>query len=116
MSSETIMSSYSPDSPSERPQHNFPQERTLVQSEVVCKQIRQQTIDAPILEIREFIAGIIIVQFCISVDRIEILPATGNTIGLDVGLASFYTDSNGLEVKNPKFYRTGETVWASSFS
>jgi putative transposase len=47
-------------------------------------------------------------QFCISVDRTEILPATGNTIGLDVGLKSFYTDSNGLEVENPKFYRTGE--------
>jgi len=48
------------------------------------------------------------VQFCISVDRTEVLPATGNTIGLDVGLKSFYTDSNGLEVENPKFYRTGE--------
>ena len=34
--------------------------------------------------------------------------ATGNTIGLDVGLKSFYTDSNGLEVENPRFYRVGE--------
>ena len=48
------------------------------------------------------------VQFCISVDRTEMLPATGNTIGLDVGLKSFYTDSNGLEVENPKFYRAIE--------
>ncbi len=48
------------------------------------------------------------VQFCISVDRTEILPATGNTIGLDVGLKSFYTDSNGLEVENPKFYHAVE--------
>jgi putative transposase len=48
------------------------------------------------------------VQFCIAVDRTEILPATGNTIGLDVGLKSFYTDSNGLEIENPKFYRAGE--------
>jgi putative transposase len=48
------------------------------------------------------------VQFCISVERTETLPATGNTIGLDVGIASFYTDSNGLEVENPKFYRAGE--------
>jgi putative transposase len=48
------------------------------------------------------------VQFCISVDRTEILPATGKTIGLDVGLANFYTDSNGLEVENPRFYRVGE--------
>ncbi len=48
------------------------------------------------------------VQFCIAVGRTEILPATGSTIGLDVGLKSFYTDSNGLELENPKFYRAGE--------
>jgi putative transposase len=48
------------------------------------------------------------VQFCISVERTEVLPATGNTIGLDVGLTSFYTDSNGVEIENPRFYRTGE--------
>ncbi|WP_310425132.1 transposase [Chamaesiphon sp. VAR_48_metabat_135_sub] len=47
------------------------------------------------------------VQFCISVDRTETLQSSGNTIGLDVGLASFYTDSNGLEVENPRFYRVG---------
>ena len=48
------------------------------------------------------------VQFCISVERTEILPATGNTIGLDVGLKSFYTDSNGIEVENPRFFASGE--------
>jgi putative transposase len=48
------------------------------------------------------------VQFCISVERTETLPATGNTIGLDVGLKSFYTDSNGVETENPRFCRTGE--------
>ncbi|HEY9639029.1 MAG TPA: MarR family transcriptional regulator [Coleofasciculaceae cyanobacterium] len=50
------MSSYSPDSPSELPQRDFPQEKTLVQSGVV----RQRMIDALILEIREFIASVII--------------------------------------------------------
>jgi putative transposase len=48
------------------------------------------------------------VQFCISVERTENLPACGKTIGLDVGLKSFYTDSNGVEIENPRFYRTGE--------
>jgi putative transposase len=48
------------------------------------------------------------VQFCISVDRTEPLPATGKTIGLDVGLKSFYTDSNGVEVENPRFYQIAE--------
>ena len=48
------------------------------------------------------------VQFCIAVDRQEDLAATGKTIGLDVGLRSFYTDSNGSEVENPRFYRVGQ--------
>jgi putative transposase len=33
---------------------------------------------------------------------------TGKTIGLDVGLKEFYTDSNGERVPNPKFLRRGE--------
>lgn len=33
---------------------------------------------------------------------------TGKTIGLDVGLKELYTDSNGHNEPNPKFYRTGE--------
>ncbi len=33
---------------------------------------------------------------------------TGKTIGLDVGLKEFYTDSNGHSEPNPRFYRTGE--------
>jgi putative transposase len=48
------------------------------------------------------------VQFCIAVDRQETLHPTGQTIGLDVGLESFYTDSYGVKIENPRFYRTGE--------
>jgi putative transposase len=47
------------------------------------------------------------VQFCIQVDREEVTLATHRTIGLDVGLESFYTDSLGNKVENPRFYRTG---------
>ena len=47
-------------------------------------------------------------QFCIQVDRSEPLAATGRTIGLDVGLESFYTDSNGEKEKNPRFYRKAQ--------
>ncbi|BAB76164.1 RNA-guided endonuclease InsQ/TnpB family protein [Anabaena sp. FACHB-709] len=48
------------------------------------------------------------VQFLISADnKVETQP-TGKTIGLDVGLKEFYTDSNGHTEPNPKFYRTGE--------
>jgi len=48
------------------------------------------------------------VQFCISVDRVEIIEPTHQTIGLDVGLESFYTDSKGNKIENPRFYRIGE--------
>jgi len=48
------------------------------------------------------------VQFGIKVDRSEPLESTGSVIGLDVGLESFYTDSNGAKVENPRFYRKGQ--------
>jgi putative transposase len=44
-------------------------------------------------------------QFCIDVESVDIQPRTGNEIGLDVGLESFYTDSNGHQEANPKFLR-----------
>jgi putative transposase len=47
-------------------------------------------------------------QFCVSVDRIEDLAPTGKTIGLDMGLESFYTDSNGEKIENPRFLRKAE--------
>jgi putative transposase len=48
------------------------------------------------------------VQFCISVDREETILPTKSTIGLDMGLSHFYTDSNGEQVENPRFYRKAE--------
>ncbi len=48
------------------------------------------------------------VQFCVTVERKEVIKPTHQTIGLDVGLESFYTDSLGCRVENPRFYRTGE--------
>ncbi|AFZ13308.1 transposase, IS605 OrfB family [Crinalium epipsammum PCC 9333] len=49
-------------------------------------------------------------QFCISIERWETVLPTGKTIGLDVGLNSFYTDSNGETVENPRFLRRGEKI------
>ncbi|NEO93373.1 MAG: transposase, partial [Moorea sp. SIO3G5] len=48
------------------------------------------------------------VQFCVKVENQEQLEATGFTIGLDVGLKEFYTDSDGYSEPNPRFYRKGE--------
>jgi putative transposase len=50
------------------------------------------------------------VQFCIDVNRSENIEPTGNTVGLDVGLKEYYTDSDGTMVDNPKFLRIGEKV------
>ena len=48
------------------------------------------------------------VQFLISAENKVKMQPTGKTIGLDVGLKEFYTDSNGHTEPNPRFYRTGE--------
>ncbi|MEP0784745.1 transposase [Trichocoleus sp. DQ-A1] len=40
-------------------------------------------------------------QFCINVERVEEIVPTGKAVGLDVGLAHFYTDSTGETVPNP---------------
>jgi putative transposase len=48
------------------------------------------------------------VQFLVRAQNKVVLQPTGKTIGLDVGLKEFYTDSNGHTLANPKFYRTSE--------
>jgi putative transposase len=47
-------------------------------------------------------------QFCIDQERGEKREPTGKTIGLDVGLTHFYTDSEGAVVENPKHLRKSE--------
>ena len=47
-------------------------------------------------------------QFGIDVDRREKMEPTQTTIGLDVGLNHFYTDSKGEVVENPRFLRKSE--------
>ena len=47
-------------------------------------------------------------QFCIGIDVVDIQPKTGNEIGLDVGIESFYTDSNGHHEPNLQFLRKAE--------
>ena len=38
-------------------------------------------------------------------ERPEPLPATGSVVGIDLGIASFLTDSNGVHVDNPRHGR-----------
>ncbi len=49
-------------------------------------------------------------QLCIDIHRQENIEPSGNTIGLDVGLKEYYTDSKGITVENPRFLRQGEKV------
>jgi putative transposase len=51
------------------------------------------------------------VQFCINQERLEKREPTSKTIGLDVGLTHFYTDSNGQTVENPRHLRKSEKSW-----
>ncbi len=44
-------------------------------------------------------------QFCLDVERNENTASTGKTIGIDLGLNHFYTDSNNNQVDNPRFLR-----------
>lgn len=47
-------------------------------------------------------------QFCIDYSRLEPQPETSNILGIDVGLESFLTDSEGTKYDNPRFYRKAE--------
>jgi len=48
------------------------------------------------------------VQFCIDAERNEKREPTGRTIGLDVGLTHFYTDSDGNTVENSRYLKKSE--------
>lgn len=50
------------------------------------------------------------VQFCIDQKRNEEHKPTGRTIGIDVGLAHFLTDSEGNQIENPRFLHRDERV------
>jgi putative transposase len=47
-------------------------------------------------------------QFCINIEVKEEMEPTKRVVGLDMGLAHFFTDSNGEKVENPPFLRKGE--------
>jgi len=47
-------------------------------------------------------------QFCVDIERKEEIEPTHTTIGLDVGLNHFYTDSKGQVIENPRYLRKSE--------
>jgi len=65
------------------------------------------------LTIRREFDGWYAVIGCDSVEQTP-LPATGVSVGLDLGLESFATLSNGATVDNPRHYRRSEAALASA--
>lgn len=53
-------------------------------------------------------ADMYFVQFCLDVERNEPTELVGRMVGLDMGLSSFYTDSEGNQVACPKHLRAAE--------
>ncbi len=47
-------------------------------------------------------------QFCVDAQRTLIHVPTGKHVGIDLGLLSFYTDSEGNVAENPRHYRKAE--------
>ncbi len=47
-------------------------------------------------------------QFCLDAERRVSVEATGQTVGIDLGLTHFYTDSTGVIVENPRHLRRSE--------
>ena len=47
-------------------------------------------------------------QFCINTERRERRKPTFKTVGIDVGLSHFYTDSDGQTITNPRHLRKSE--------
>ncbi len=56
------------------------------------------------------------VQFGVKVERVIAHIATGNVVGIDVGLKAYYTDSEGNTVENPRQYRKAETLAAQALA
>jgi putative transposase len=48
------------------------------------------------------------VQFCLDVERSEQHEYNGSMVGIDLGLEFFYTDSEGVQVENPRLLRKSE--------
>ncbi|HEX9132607.1 MAG TPA: transposase [Ktedonobacteraceae bacterium] len=48
------------------------------------------------------------VQFGVESHRLMVHQPSGKQVGIDVGLASYYTDSQGQTVENPRHYRKAE--------
>jgi putative transposase len=48
------------------------------------------------------------VQFCVDIERTEDREPTKRTVGIDVGLNCFLTDSDGNQVENPRHLRKAE--------
>jgi putative transposase len=66
------------------------------------------------LNIRRMLTGKWFASFLVEVEQDESIPKTGLSIGIDVGLNSFITLSNGEHVDNPRFFVHEENALAKA--
>lgn len=66
------------------------------------------------LNLRKMPTGKWFVSFLIKTDSEPTLPKTGVSVGVDVGISSFLTLSDGKHIPNPRFFVTEETNLAKA--
>jgi putative transposase len=64
--------------------------------------------------IRKTCAGKWFVSFLVDTDVQRTIPLTGQPVGVDVGIKSFLTLSNGQDIANPRFFVTEEENLANA--
>lgn len=60
------------------------------------------------LNIRKMPTGKWFVSFLIKTESESLFPKTGLSVGIDVGISSFLTFSDGQQIQNPRFFVTDE--------
>jgi putative transposase len=69
---------------------------------------RPVTGDIKRLTVRRTSTGKWFVSFLVDTDAQETIPLTGQSVGVDVGVKSFLTLSNGQDIPNPRFFVSEE--------
>ncbi|MDW7732781.1 MAG: transposase [Methanolobus sp.] len=64
------------------------------------------------ITIRRTCTGKWFVSFLVDTDVQKTIPLTGQSVGVDVGIKSFLTLSNGQDIPNPRFFVTEENILA----
>jgi putative transposase len=82
--------------------------------EIKIKQHRSFDGEIQRLNVRKMPTGKYFVSFLVKTESEPTFPKTGLSIGIDVGISSFLTFSNGQHIPNPRFFVTEEKKLAKA--